>query len=709
MSNRPVLLSQVFPINESQLPDLQAFRVKTKDDSHSIGGGLSYEAYKHGNLSGTWVWSRSNRRLITDANEVSDEDLDSLVKACWEKDGDRYRNLLSILPDPNSEVNAQAQADFVAQGLWHKYKRAVQRQVSDLNRSVDPVRIERRCRCNPLVVGEKPALQLEVSSQVTHQNTLREYLDRHPDTDLVGLAVADRTGGNLKGTITAIAGKLVEHRARLLRFDLSEEMIGIIKAADEEAKVVSVEPFGAGDDHYDYVVDALDIVVQTEHYKRLNIPTKVQNQLTFSPSERVEAIQSAVAPLKSEGLVGKAISSKSHPEVFGDAGTIGYKSERRLADGSISRGEEAPLKSLNGKGLVENPPVLKGEENLRVAVLSCGVSLQKSNFGAGLQERIESLNLPSMEVLTHGSAPETQAVRAAVEELSEANPHVLIALLPDSGSTDDRLYPALKQAASEAKLPSQVIQESTLNESFALDNIALGIVSKMGGIPYLLGDPLSYADRVVGLDIARTNKERSAGTMSIAASTHHFGSDGRLQHYATQEVGVEGETLPPDALRSLFPREEYSGTETLVHRDGPFRGGEAETLLALGEEIDASFQLVEILKKGAPRLYEVERDGKVKQISKGAYLRAGDNVAYVASTPPPFGGSTSQPLQVRVDRGDISIENAVHSVLAFTLMHYGSVRPPRLPVTIHYSDKIAKLLLDGIRPHKPQGRKPYWL
>jgi len=48
-------------------------------------------------------------------------------------------------------------------------------------------------------------------------------------------------------------------------------------------------------------------------------------------------------------------------------------------------------------------------------------------------------------------------------------------------------------------------------------------------------------------------------------------------------------------------------------------------------------------------------------------------------------------------------------VLALTYLHYGSLRPPRLPVTIHYSDKIAYLALRGIKPKNLEGDIPFWL
>jgi len=55
------------------------------------------------------------------------------------------------------------------------------------------------------------------------------------------------------------------------------------------------------------------------------------------------------------------------------------------------------------------------------------------------------------------------------------------------------------------------------------------------------------------------------------------------------------------------------------------------------------------------------------------------------------------------------IVQAIHSVLALTLLHYGSLRPPRLPVTTHYTDRIAYLALMGIKPRDLEGNIPFWL
>ena len=149
------------------------------------------------------------------------------------------------------------------------------------------------------------------------------------------------------------------------------------------------------------------------------------------------------------------------------------------------------------------------------------------------------------------------------------------------------------------------------------------------------------------------------------------------------------------------------GKKVVIHRDGFFRGNEREILTEWAEEIGAEFSLVEILKSGAPRMY-IETNSKIGQPPTGSIFKINDREALLISSLPPFLNATPRPLQIRCD-DSISVEHALHSVLSLTLLHYGSVRPPRLPVTVHYSDKIGYLALKGIKPKTLEGTIPFWL
>ncbi len=313
------------------------------------------------------------------------------------------------------------------------------------------------------------------------------------------------------------------------------------------------------------------------------------------------------------------------------------------------------------------------------------------------------------------------AFEEAIERLQTAHPDVILALLPlgQQGSPDD-LYYHFKSVTVRRGLASQVVSTTTWGKVSALANIALGLLSKVGNVPFRLADPLSYADIIVGIDIARSKKTRLAGSMNALATAQIYQNTDPVLQYRVQDALIEGETIPDQVLQALFPRSLFAGKRVLVHRDGWFRGNERQVLKAWAQRIGAELFLVEIIKSGNPRFYRWE-SGLGKQSAspgtlpqemyqplKGSAFRLNDQEAFLISSLPPIAKSTPAPLLIRAEP-PLKIEDALHSVLTLTLLHYGSLRAPRLPVTTHYSDKIAYLLLQGICPPTTEGMLPYWI
>ncbi len=258
-----------------------------------------------------------------------------------------------------------------------------------------------------------------------------------------------------------------------------------------------------------------------------------------------------------------------------------------------------------------------------------------------------------------------------------------------------------------AGIPSQVIFEHTLGDKYAVSNIILGVLAKTGTIPYILENPLPYTDYVVGIDIARERNQRAKGSRSMAAMTRIYASDGDFLHYSIIDAPLEGETLSRDAIHRLLPIEVFAGKRCVVHRDGLFRGNELANIAEWGKEIDAIFFPVEVVKSAVPRLYKREYD-KVVRPDKGTAFILNDCEAFLVSSLAPHKNSTPRPLMI-CTCGDLSIADALHSVLALTHLHYGSILMPRLPVTLHFSDRIGYLLLRGVRPTNSEGSDPWWI
>ena len=223
----------------------------------------------------------------------------------------------------------------------------------------------------------------------------------------------------------------------------------------------------------------------------------------------------------------------------------------------------------------------------------------------------------------------------------------------------------------------------------------------------MLAEPITYADLVVGLDVARQKKRNRPGTINTTGMARIYFSNGELMRYNIREAMLEGEIIPVHILQDIFPQTEFTGKKILIHRDGELPDSEKEALMKWGNEIGATFYFVEVIKSGTPRLYAKNKE--IVKAPKGSIFKLGETEALLVSSEFPAGfKATSQPIRV-CTHPPFPLEHALHSVLTLTLLHYGSLRPPRLPVTTHYADKISSMAVKGLRPETLDGEIPFWL
>ncbi|MFX1480095.1 MAG: hypothetical protein ACFFCI_18400, partial [Promethearchaeota archaeon] len=72
------------------------------------------------------------------------------------------------------------------------------------------------------------------------------------------------------------------------------------------------------------------------------------------------------------------------------------------------------------------------------------------------------------------------------------------------------------------------------------------------------------------------------------------------------------------------------------------------------------------------------------------------------------GNKTANPLRVRVIGDSVDLNDAIKSVMALRLMHFGATKTPKLPVTISFSDRISGFARRGIKPPHRSGEVPWW-
>lgn len=701
------LFSELYLIDTAHLSRFYAWRIETHaSEITSLGRKLAYRLSRL--IGGHWIWAEN--RLVTD-KKLTQSQAKDLLTSIWGDSTARFKDVNSLQPDLSWEPLPETIAEFVAFGLCSDLERSLTHQLSKHRRTMRNAVVNRIYDLHGWNVNGQAALSISVSSQIISTKPFGDFAASVPQEDLRGMMVKDKTS-TLKGEIINIVGRLGMHRQRLLGFTKRDAMRHILENAPDDEMVVRVQT--ASREGYDYPVSALQIIVRTQDYEMLGIDGQAAlSILQMKPVTRITLVAEIAEHIHAQGWISaRPIGSDAFPNSFLTSDDIGLKSLARLGDGFVTNCEPRNiLSALQSHPPYKSPSYPDERAIIRIGVLNLiGDNPSIPKYLDQLRQQFRDIHIDV--AFTGAARPQVGSsyeLQSAVSQLVTNSPDILAVLLPGfPNETDDEhdLYNQVKVATITRDIQTQVIYERTLGKDFALANLVLGILAKCGVIPYTLAHPLPYADIVAGIDIAREKTQRRSGSVSLAAITRIYQANGDFLHYFLHDSPIEGETLPMQALRRLFPPEYFAAKRVVIHRDGLFRGDEINNLLSLATEMESSFHLVEVIKSGAPRLYR--RSFEIERPTKGSIFKVNEREALVVSTLPIHKNSTPRPLQIRT-QGDLTIEQAVHSVLAMTLLHHGSMLAPRLPVTLHYSDKIAYLALRGIKPNRLDGDIPFWM
>lgn len=701
------LFSELYLVDTARLSRFYAWRIETHaSEITSLGRKLAYRLSRL--VGGHWIWAEN--RLVTDKN-LTQSQVKDLLASIWGDSSARFKDVNSLQPDLSWEPLPETVAEFVAFGLCSDLERSLTHQMSKHRRTLRNAVVNRIYDLHGWNVNGQAALSISVSSQIISTKPFGDFAASVPQEDLRGMMVKDKTS-TLKGEIINIVGRLGVHRQRLLGFTKRDAMRHILENAPDDEMVVRVQT--ASREGYDYPVSALQLIVRTQDYEMLGIDGQAAlSILQMKPVTRTTLVTEIAEHIHAQGWISAIpIGSDAFPNAFLNSDDIGLKSLARLGDGFVTNCEPRNiLSALQSHPPYKSPSYPDERTIIRIGVLNLiGDNPSIPKYLDQLRQQFRDIHIDV--AFTGAARPQvgsSSELQSAVSQLVTNSPDILAVLLPGfPNETDDEhdLYNQVKVATITRDIQTQVIYERTLGKDFALANLVLGILAKCGVIPYTLAHPLPYADIVAGIDVAREKTQRRSGSVNLAAITRIYQANGDFLHYFLHDSPIEGETLPMQVLRRLFPPEYFAAKRVVIHRDGLFRGDEINNLLSLATEMESTFHLVEVIKSGAPRLYR--RGFEIERPTKGSIFKVNEREALVVSTLPIHKNSTPRPLQIRT-QGDLTIEQAVHSVLAMTLLHHGSMLAPRLPVTLHYSDKIGYLALRGIKPNRLDGDIPFWM
>ncbi|MBK8032498.1 MAG: hypothetical protein IPO91_26845 [Chloroflexi bacterium] len=685
------LFAEIFPIKTDALPPLTAYRILTRNDSaRKVGARLAAELREV--FPGDWVWVGG--RILTDQapNPVKLVMMLDQLKP-------HFRDVEALEEDFAWQPTADHLADFVARGPLLRLEDRLIDALAKTAYGIKNTRTQREYRIRTWTVDNQPALSITVVSRLLYEPDLQAYVETlDKPTDMIGLWVADKTA-RLQGEITKVVGTLDEQRDRLIKLSDRPDMQELLAKTPGDHWVCRVL---VDTREYDYVTDALDLVIRLRDIGQFDInKAQMEKALHLSPALHAQMVKLISDILKEHNLISNAYSTQNAAALFGS-----MTPKFSLAYGS---GKSRPydLARLNQDFQTAGAQKLPDTDKpLRVVVINT-LADEVRDFTEALRRsldrdfglKLEVVRERSIRVISQANLE--SAVRLLLKE-----PHDLaLAFLPDEiesaeeEAVDDR---NTRLQTVGRGMPTLVIHESTMNNPAAMSSVIMGLVARAGGIPYLLDESLPYADRVVGLSLIEHNKKDVPHLTGVARV---YKKDGAFIGYAIATEPVrDGASVPDALLARLLPQELLGGKRVVLHLDGKQR---REVLRAIGAwegEIDAEFCPVEVIRSGVPRIYALG-GGKIEAPDWGSTFRLSDTEAFILTT---SGDAAIQPIHIRTE-ASLPIEQALHSVLAFTLFHYGAVKVPKLPVTLYGGDALEAGILRGVLDENLQGKTQFWL
>lgn len=234
----------------------------------------------------------------------------------------------------------------------------------------------------------------------------------------------------------------------------------------------------------------------------------------------------------------------------------------------------------------------------------------------------------------------------------------------------------------------------SISDQYRANNIILGLLAKAGWQAVGLS-PLENeyaADLVIGFDAGR-NETLSYGTSSFAVL-----ADGQILGWELPEA-QKGEILDPDHVRRTVRRiisqfQKMNGKQSpkrmLLMRDGLIQQREFSLIMQALEEGDIKYDLISVRKSGAGRIGKQNLDESYIDAPKGTVIFSGNDKFKIVTSEAKAGGSI-RPLFVVREQGDTPIEIIAEQFYRLTQLHPASGSfTSRLPMPLHYADKLAK-------------------
>lgn len=692
------ITSEFYQVNTEKLGKLYCYELKVVGGIlNVIGGKLAYRLnYKFGKF-----WNFSDYLLLSD-NYIEETQLKSFIEALWFENPEIYKNLTDIKFLKDKIPSAKSIADFTANFLRLHYQNDINHILDKYRIQEAKIKIKKECIIRGWSIKNSPAISISIKSNLYYGDTFEKFLAIiENEEDIINFPAIDIELEHT-GMITGILGPLKDHRKRLLNITKRQKIKQTILKAPDEEQVLII------DEEYHYTASSLYPLVTTKNAYYFNAdPSKLMAHLTLPPEIR-NSIENEIISLFRE-YISKNYNSLDFPDQFKKVENIGFKALLKFNDGSIHSEDEYVLHNLKKHGIYKVAPKFEKNNSLKIILILSTLFNDHQDFWKKLTRELTELGFaPKLVQKVEIREINIIKIEKKIKDFIEEEYDIVIAILSEKPN-QDKNYEIFKSSLFRSNIvKSQFIFKNTIKDKlkWALANVILGVLAKTENVPYILAEPLEFAESFVGIDISREKKKKLSGSQNYAATARFYGKDGTFLHYEIQEDKIEGETVPKTILERVFAKTMFQGKTIMIHRDGYFRGQEIPVLKEIGKKYDIKFKFVELIKENTPRLYKVSNYQYLNP-DKSQIFYLNQNEAVIINNKVK-GAKTVKPLRIRVCDTNTKLNNAIISVMALRMMHFGTTKPTKLPVTIIFSDRISGFVRRGIRPPNKSGKIPWW-
>lgn len=580
---------------------------------------------------------------------------------------------------------------------------------------------------------QKPALSLTIKSKIYYQDTLDIYVEKNPyrndlEKILISLKVQVKDKES-QGTIVGLGGKVGENRDKLLKLASASISKEALKNAPDEQRLVILK-FRDRGKSFEYAMSALRPVCNAENAPKLGIEYgSLLKHTKINYQKRQELLslykKQANIALSNYGLsLNHSINTANYNHLFLTPSTT--IEETLLLFGNQVTSNKILTGLSKGGVFRRHKEFLNPQKVIQIAVLKIATEISVGDFLGEISRRLKQYkfdcNFFIKEILLLENLTPSQTtveVEKKVNEIMEKEPDLVLVILPKKEQNKNEqksasLYEQIYAQLLRRRVASQFIYEDTLQKTqsnYILNQVIPGILAKLGNIPFVLAEELKIADIFLGFDISRSTLSKKQGSLNACASIRLYGKQGEFSRYQLESDFIEGEEIPARLLERLLPRTKLYQKTVLIYRDGLFRGNEVNNFLERAEAIDAKFILVECIKSGTPRLYQLDKNKNLTAPPKGLALKLSSTEAILVTTQMSAYIGIPRPLRLKIhpDGKQAKIEDVIDTTLKLTLLHHGALKSPRLPMPLHGADKMAGLRLKGIYPSILEDDRQFWL